>query len=265
MERNSSAHEKPQANWRARLSAATRFSKRQYTNCWHAISGGWQSIVRFPKLFEALLVFVGLLQGYVLWRTDEALHLAANAQKAAAGTAEKLRLFTEATERAWIGPASAKSDPFEAGKPIKISVVYNNTGRLLASFKLVDDGKFYTKDEWTDGRVSASLGIIETACMNGLPEMDEHLILSGMAYPTTGFSSYILTFKSDNPNVPEKDRLILTKDLLDENFIYVFFGCFVYRTGESAPHHSFFCFYHEVGISEDINNLAFCPFRQSAD
>jgi len=46
-------------------------------------------IIGFDKLFEALLVLVGLLQGYVLWRTDDALHQFA-------GTGERMSLITEA-------------------------------------------------------------------------------------------------------------------------------------------------------------------------
>src|ERR1700730_51522 len=167
---NNAARETPQANWRASLTKAARFSKLQFANCWRGISRVWRSIVqfselqfancwrgisrvwlsivrfselqfancwrgisrvwlsivrfsellftncfrgisrvwlnivRFPKLFEALLVSVGLLQGYVLWRTDQALHLAANAQQEAAGVANKMRVIIEATERPWIGP-----------------------------------------------------------------------------------------------------------------------------------------------------------------
>jgi hypothetical protein len=106
------------------------------------------SIYHFPKLFEAMLVIVGLIQGYVLWRTDEALHLAATAQSASAETAEKLRLFTEATNRAWIGPISARSEPFEVGKPVKITTLIQNTGRLPATFKSGTGGQFFTKDYW---------------------------------------------------------------------------------------------------------------------
>jgi hypothetical protein len=72
-------------------------------------------------------------QTEILSHTDSALHLAATAQTASAQTAEKLRLFTEATERAWIGPSAAQSEPFEAGKPIRITLLYNNAERVRSS------------------------------------------------------------------------------------------------------------------------------------
>ena len=216
--------------------------------------------------FTYKLALVASMQTEILAHTDKALHLAATAQTASAQTAEKLRLFTEAIDRAWIGPVSARSEPFEAGKPIKITVFYNNTGRLLASFEVVRSGKFYTKEEWNDGRASASVGLYEANCMSGLPNLDQGSKFTGVAYPTTGLTSYTLFYNSNNPNTPEKDRLVLTKELVADDLIYVFFGCFVYKTGESSTHHSFFCYFHQAGISEELNNnLAYCPFGQRAD
>ena len=103
-------------------------------------------------VFTWALVNVASKQTDILSHTDAAMNLAAKAQTDSAQTAEKLRLFTEATNRAWIGPTSARSDPFEAGKPIKITVTFNNTGRLLASFTAHNGGQFFTKEEWNDGR-----------------------------------------------------------------------------------------------------------------
>ena len=203
-------------------------------------------------------------QTEILSNTDKALHAAAAAQTASAQTAEKLRLFTEATDRAWIGPTSARSDPFEAGKPIKIAVVYNNTGRLLASFKLIDGGTFFSKTQWSSGAVAAAVSVRETECMNE-SLADSPAALSGVAYPTTGFAAYTLTYNSNNPNIRDEERIILTNDLLSHDLIFVLFGCFNYNTGEGPIHHSFFCYYHETGISDDVNNLAFCPFGQRAD
>jgi hypothetical protein len=215
--------------------------------------------------FTLELANVASQQTEILSHTDAALHLAATAESASAQTAEKLRLFTETTNRAWIGPTSARSDPFEAGKPIKINVSYSNTGRLLASFTAQDGGKFFTKEEWSDGRVLADVSAQEKDCENGLSHVDKRALLSGMAYPTSGFSGYTLTFNSNDPNIAASRKIILTQDLLDPDFIYVFVGCFVYGTGKGEQHHSFFCYYHEVGVSDDINNLTYCPFGQDAD
>lgn len=211
-----------------------------------------------------MLVIVGLIQGYVLWRTDQALHLAATAQSASADTAEKLRLSTEATERAWIGPMFARSDPFEVGKPIKITVTYNNTGRLLAAFKLIDGGTFFSRAQWSDGTVAKAIGIRVTECMNGSLSHNP-AAMSGVAYPTTGFSAYTLIYNSNNANIRDDERIILTSDLINPALIFVMFGCFDYRTGESTTHHSFFCYYHQAGITDDVNNLGYCPFGQRAD
>jgi hypothetical protein len=98
---------------------------RQLGNIWRGVA------VRY-RLFEALLVIVGFLQSWILFRTDEALHLAAQAQRDAADTAAGVRAITESTERAWIGPTVAtRREPFEADRPIRITVNFNNTGRFL--------------------------------------------------------------------------------------------------------------------------------------
>ena len=214
-------------------------------------------------VFTWALVNVASRQTKILKHTDTALNLAAAAQTASTQTAEKLRRFTEATDRAWIGPVSARSDPFAVGKPIKIGVSFMNTGRVLASYEAWTTGLFYIKDEWNGGKVSTDVSAKETECFNGMPHINSGSKLRGVAYPTTGFSSYTLSYNSANPNIPEDHRLIFS--LVDAGLIYVFTGCFVYKTGKSAPHHSFYCYFHEAGISEDINNLSFCPFGQNAD
>ena len=160
---------------------------------------------------------------------------------------------------------SARSDPFEAGKPIKITVLWNNTGRLLASVKVTQGVKFYTKEEWNDGRASATTRSAKDECMNGLPKTDNQVISTGVAYPTTGFTSYMLTYNSNSSETPEKNRVILTPALMGNDLILELVGCFLYTTGESATHHSFFCYYREAGISDDINNLTYCPWWQDAD
>jgi hypothetical protein len=97
----------------------------------------WSRAVSRFGIFELLLVLVGFLQWTVLARTDDTLHLAASAQNASAETAEKLRLFTEATERAWIPPISTISGPLaKDGKGLKLTLTFimRNTGHTPAMF-----------------------------------------------------------------------------------------------------------------------------------
>src|SRR5271169_331457 len=81
----------------------------------------------FLAAFTLELVNVASKQTKILSATDRALHLTASA-------ADKMRILSEATDRAWIGPFRAAHEPFTAGKPVKISIDYNDTGRLPASF-----------------------------------------------------------------------------------------------------------------------------------
>jgi hypothetical protein len=111
----------------------------------------WLAVVFTLALagFTYKLAQVASTQTEILAHTDTALNLAATAQSATAQTAEKLRLFTEAAERAWIGPSAAQSEPFEAGKPIRITLIFNNTGRVLASYIYGHGGQFYTPKSGT--------------------------------------------------------------------------------------------------------------------
>jgi hypothetical protein len=45
---------------------------------------------------------------------------------------------------------------------------------------------------------------------------------------------------------------------------YVYYGCFVYQTGESTQHHSFFCYFNWPSVS-DPDHTSYCPFGQRAD
>jgi hypothetical protein len=186
---------------------------------------GWHHAIRRFHIFEALLVVVAVLQWLVLSRTDEALHLAARAQDSSAETAEKLRLFTEATNRAWLGPVSARSEPFEDGKPVKITITINNTGRLPATFRFSSGGVFFTRDYWEDGRANSKIDPAKSLCMTGLSRVEQSATQQGLAYPTTGFSSYTVTYDSTRA---ANNRFVLTQPDLRSDRIFAIIGCFVY-------------------------------------
>jgi hypothetical protein len=217
-------------------------------------------------VFTFQLADVASRQTEILNRIDAALHLAATAQSASAQTAEELRLFTEATNRAWIGPVSARSEPFEVGKPVKITMLLNNTGRLPAIFKSSIGGTFFTKDYWEDGRAKGNIDFSKSPCMNGLPGLEEPLISRGVAYPTTGVSLYSVTY---NSSTIQTNRFVLAQQDLDPSRIFTIVGCVVYRDiyerSEGKDHHSFFCFYRDDESAGDVNQLVYCPAEQAED
>ena len=222
----------------------------------HNTTGWHHAIVRF-HIFEALLVVVGVLQWLVLSRTDEALHLVAQ-------TAERMRVLTEATERAWLHPSGAHGPSFEVGRPIQITVEYENTGRLLASFILAVHGAFYTATQWNDGTAAAVSNTYERQCINGLQSIARSA--SGVAYPSTGPAApYRMDYDSNGPLIPENDRTLITQDQLSQ--IYMVHGCFVYHTGDAPDHHTSFCFYRlQQSLTPPSNGaLSYCLFGQHAD
>jgi hypothetical protein len=259
---NTAPHEKPQANWRARLTKVTTFSKLHFANGWHGVCRVWHSIVRFPKLFEALLVFVGLLQGYVLWRTDEALHIAANAQQTAVGTADKMRLIIEAAERPWIGPNGAGIEgTLEVGKRISTRVPYLNTGRQPAPVLITSSPKLFTREQVDNGVASMWILDKQQSCMAS--PLPANLVKTRIAYPTTGFTAYFLQLYSDDASLAPTERFLATDKFMSGDEIFIFVGCFVYGTAEN-PHHSSFCFFYDNKAS-DIHSLPYCLVGQRAD
>jgi hypothetical protein len=305
---NNAARETPQANWRASLTKAARFSKLQFANCWRGISRVWRSIVqfselqfancwrgisrvwlsivrfselqftncwrgisrvwlnivRFPKLFEALLVSVGLLQGYVLWRTDQALHLAAKAQQEAAGVANKMRVIIEATERPWIGPNGARIEgTLETGKRISTTVPYQNTGRQPSPLLITTSPKLFTREQFEKitGDVTMWIFAKQQSCM--ATAVPWNFLNTRVAYPTIGFSTYLLHVDSDDASLVPRDRFLATDKFMSGDEIFVFVGCFVYGTTET-PHHSSFCFFYDHKVS-DIHSLPYCLTGQRAD
>jgi hypothetical protein len=268
-----SALQKFHANCRAWLATATRFVTLHCPVVWHSIvtvtrfitlysAVVWHSIVHFPKLFEALLVFVGLLQGYVLWRTDEALHLAANAQQAAAATAEKMRMVIEATERPWIGPSDAVIEgTLAAGKRISTTVPYLNTGREPAPVVITTFPTLFTREEWNNGGAEEWITAHQEDCMTSPLPTD--LVKTRIAYPTTGFTAYLLHMDSDDFTLAESDRFLATDKFMSGDEIFVLQGCFVYGTTQN-PHHSSFCFYYDHNVT-DVHHLSYCLAGQRAD
>jgi hypothetical protein len=193
----------------------------------------------------------------ILSATDKALHLTATAT-------DRMRILNEATQRAWIGPSDARSEEFQAGRPARLTLAFNNTGRVFASYIFAGGGHFVAQQQWSDGSTLADVRVHEQDCMRGLPGISNASVYRGVAYPTTGFSSFMITYNSNSPNVAEADRVIVSEQMISERQIFLFYGCFVYHTGESGSHHTFFCYFDSPMVS-DPNHLSFCPFGQDAD
>jgi hypothetical protein len=146
-------------------------------------------------------------QTEILSHTDAALNLAAKAQTDSAQTAEKLRLFTEATERAWIGPNGAVIEgTLETGKPISTAVTYQNTGRQPAYLVITTLPTLVKRDAWNNGVGVGVLPIVlwQNKCVGGT--IPPNPVNARVAYPTTGFSAYRLQVYSDDASLAQSDR-----------------------------------------------------------
>jgi hypothetical protein len=210
---------------------------------------------------QKALVDVASKQTEILSHTSDALHLAASAQKASAETAEKLRLFTEAEDRAWIGPGAVaiNGGKLERDKPITVDLLYQNTGKRPAPLIVAGLLQTFPKDAWHNGGVDAVLLTFEKDCMTApMPNRPP----TNVAYPVTGSSNYIWRVTSDDDTLPQQSRFVVTDDLLKDG-LFALRGCMLYGEREQT-HHSAFCFYYEANVS-DPNRLPVCLIGQNAD
>jgi len=156
-------------------------------------------------------------------------------------------------ERAWVGPTNASFGTEPAiGKPIEITVTYQNSGRQPALNFLPLMDAFAVSDQEdkagvTDQRTRAGI----QNCIN-----TKQWAGGSVAFPSTGFSNFSFFTKTKDDFV---DDTILkgTKTVVVQ-------GCFLYRTFD-APHHSYFCFFYKGGGVTRIQNLNICSGGHAAD
>ncbi|MGB7698488.1 MAG: hypothetical protein WBL57_04140 [Methylovirgula sp.] len=163
----------------------------------------------------------------------------ANAEKTAADAATKQSANSEKTlvesQRAWVGPinASIAAEP-TIGKPVEITITYQNTGHEPAlGFTYLVETFLTTADEVARGITQKRLATYMQEC-----KKVNQWIAGSVVYPTVGFSSYSLNSKSRD-------------DLVDDAFtkgnkVMFVEGCFVYRTFD-MPRHSYFCYFYTPG------------------
>jgi hypothetical protein len=191
--------------------------------------------------FTWALVTVASKQSEILSHTDTALNSAATAQTSSAKTAEKLRLFTEAAERAWIGPSNAAIEgTLRTGERISTAVSFQNTGRQPAYLVTSALPKLVRRNMWINNGVGSIAWIVgwQQHCLNETIPVNP--FNARVAYPTTGFSAYRFQLYSDDTTLAVSDRFLATSEFMSGEEIFVFMGCFVYGTPQNT-HHSSFC------------------------
>jgi hypothetical protein len=104
--------------------------------------------------------------------------------------------------RAWIGPADARlAEGIQKDKAVKIAIQYTNTGRQPAPYVLLINGKVFGEKEWEDGTAVQNIIASQKNCM-GIDALNNPI--ARVAYPTSGFSSFQMTFDSEYRYLPEK-------------------------------------------------------------
>jgi hypothetical protein len=184
---------------------------------------------------------------------------AATQQAAAATeTAKTSRESYLAAQRAWVGPLTVTVGAIQKDKGIAGTMLYQNTGKEpAANFYPAFVVKVYSLDEWNNGDAVKDIKTYSDDCLkitnlpNGLQ----------VVYPSTGLSSYQLTFDTEKQSEPNK--VIVNDDMTSGKSIFALKGCFTYKSIKEF-HHSAFCFYYLANFST-LPNLSICIIGNDAD
>ena len=155
-------------------------------------------------------------------------------------------------QRAWVGPQNAAiTAELAIGKPIEVTITYQNTGREPAL------GFVYIVDTFSVTIADDKKGVTAQRSAIGMSQCKSDNKWQGgsVVYPATGFSSYSLFSKTKDDFVDDP--------LIKGDKIFIVQGCFLYRTFDT-PHHSYFCYFYKTGLSK-IQNLNICPGGHDAD
>jgi hypothetical protein len=213
---------------------------------------------------EWITVFLlGLTMCAIFWQVYEMINVygpirdQAIASKVAADAATKQSENSDKSlieaQRAWVGPYNANimAEP-AIGKPVEITIEYQNTGREPAlGFIYSIDPFLITPEEDANWSVNTKLQNSMNIC-----KATEKWQGGSVVYPYTGSrSSYVLNTKNIADFVDE--------DFTKGNKLMVVQGCFLYKTF-NLPRYSHFCYFYKQGYSKP-QNLNICHSGQDAD
>jgi hypothetical protein len=155
-----------------------------------------------------------------------------------------------ASQRAWVGPtvASMASEPTQS-KPIEITIKYQNNGKEPAINFTYTTDEFFSTDSLKE--VTRKTSAYMDTCMR-----ETKANAGQVVYPMSGFNSYTLVDRIEAEEI--------TSSAIAKNNLVVVQGCFLYKSLRKI-HHSYFCYFYQVGGMVKIDNLAICPIGQYAD
>lgn len=164
--------------------------------------------------------------------------------------------------RAWLGPVDATM-PLgvpQVGQPLKVVIGYTNTGKEPALYNGQLVAHVFSLSEWTSGFAASTIIATQTVCMNA---PDIFRPMAKVAFPTTGFSTFQMTYDAGSSAITGENKILATEKLIAGDEIVALMGCFVYRTVNTIKHTSF-CYFYQQNAS-DHQHLGFCTVGQDAD
>jgi hypothetical protein len=181
------------------------------------------------------------------------------AQQAAASAkqAETAAADAVANQRAWIGPTAANiAEEPVIGRPIKVNVVYINSGRTPAPLSNLIYTHSFSKLEWDGMSACVSLRDFQKRCIS-----TPFTSAITVAWPTVGQNNYTENYPSSNNSDPKP--VVMDHDIQSGSEVVATIGCYVYRT-RSLTHHTSLCYFATPG-NVHAGPLNICPCGNDAD
>ncbi len=164
----------------------------------------------------------------------------------------------EAANRAIIAPRNIDfSEPYENGKPVKLTIRYEDTGHDAA-----EDVSINTETILVNNWPSSISYLPEIKAIGANKTCKRHSVAvggSGIAFPSSQFAAgYSFDFPAS--------KFVGTEDIKATKKIIVGRGCFTYRTFLKT-HHSAFCYLHrpDDGKTFDQARWGICPIGNWSD
>lgn len=237
--------------------------KHLLRRCWRWIAAKWSRVnaIVVATVVIAVAAVGNWTTSGLQWnelriasrQTDKSIAAFERQAEAAAKQADISQRVFIASQRAWVGPRSARltAEPNVAER-LEIIVAYQNTGREPAHNFTYEINTFTTTPEEDEaGDAERRMDNFFKKCRSKSQAPPGQVI-----YPSSGSTrGYTLTVRLDNIEVDDA--------LVNGDKFVVVQGCFVYQTLQKV-HRSFFCYFYKAGVTK-ISSMSICNVGHHAD
>ncbi len=188
-------------------------------------------------------------------QTNRIIEATTEQAKAATENAKTTRDSYIASQRAWVGPTTARiTGDFALDKPLKTEISFLNTGREPA-INFIDTADIFesTPTEDANGISMAKINAFFKGCREANAAQGGTVV-----FPSSGGIS-----PSGQTLTITKPASFLNQSMIAGDSTIIIDGCFVYRSID-VIRHSYFCYFYRGNVT-DRNSLSICENGNGAD